>query len=119
MSIAKAALLPFSLLAAQFLNAGDLRLIDAVKEQDRKAIDSLLRSRVDVNVPQPDGATPLAWAVHLDQADTVDALLKAGAKVNTVDEYGDTPLTLAATVGNSGIIQKLIAAGSTRVRSQR
>src|SRR6476661_7047695 len=74
------------LLSAQILAAGDLRLIEAVKDQDRKAIDTLLRSNADVNTSQPDGATPLAWALYLDQSDTVDALLKAGAKVNTADE---------------------------------
>jgi ankyrin repeat protein len=103
------------LCSASCLVAGDLRndlrLIDAVKDQDRKAIDSLIGS-TDVNVAQPDGATPLAWAVYLDQADIADRLLNAGAKVNTADEYGDTPLTLACTTGNSAIIEKLIAAGA-------
>jgi ankyrin repeat protein len=101
------------LLSAPWLTAGDLRLIDAVRDQDHKAVDSLLLAHVDVNVSQPDGATPLAWAVYLDQGDTVDALLKAGAKVNTADEYGETPLTLACATGNTAIIEKLIAAGAS------
>ena len=100
------------LFAVPYLYAGDLRLIDAVKEQDHKAVDSLLRAKVDVNTPQPDGATALGWAVYTDQVDMVDSLLKAGAKVNVADEYGDTPLTLACTTGNTAIIQKLIAAGA-------
>jgi uncharacterized protein len=84
-----------------------------VKDQDRTAVESLLKSRVDVNAPQPDGSTPLAWAVYLDQADTVDLLLKAGANVNTADEYGETPLTLACSTGNSAtIVEKLIQAGA-------
>src|ERR1035438_9903014 len=97
-------------LVAGGLTAGDFRLIEAVKDQDHKIIETLLRDHVDVNTPQPDGATPLAWAVYLDQADTVDALLKAGAKVNSADEYGETPLTLACSTGNTAVIEKRLDA---------
>ncbi len=95
-------------LAGQSFAAGNLPLIDAVKDQDRRAVDKLIAAKTDVNAPQPDGATALAWAVYLDQADTVDLLLKAGAKVNTADEYGETPLTLACGTGNTAIIGKLL-----------
>jgi uncharacterized protein len=92
--------------------AGDLRLIEAIKDRNTKAVSSLLSEHVDVNWPQPDGATPLAWAVYLDQQDTVDLLMKAGAKVNTTDEYGETPLTLACANGNGAVIGKLLEAGA-------
>ena len=95
-------------MAAQSFAASNLPLIDAVKDRDRKTVNSLIASKADVNTPQPDGATALAWAVYLDQADTVDTLLKAGAKVNTADEYGETPLTLACGTGNTAIIGKLL-----------
>lgn len=98
--------------AGPCLLASDSRLIEAVKEQDRKAITSLLSQHVDVNAAQPDGATPLAWAVYLNQKDTVDLLMKAGAKANTVDEYGESPLTLAAITGDAGVIEKLLKAGA-------
>ncbi len=105
-----------ALLFSQSLTAAelrpDLRLIDAIKDNDQKAVDSLLRDHVDVNVAQPDGATPLAWAVYLDQTATIDELLKAGAKVETADEYGETPLTLACGTGNSAVILKLLDAGA-------
>src|ERR1051326_8613267 len=45
----------------------DPRLIDAVKRRDDKAFAALLRAKVDVDAAQPDGATPLAWAVHLGE----------------------------------------------------
>ncbi len=99
-------------LATACFAASDLRLIEAVKDRNAKAVNSLLSEHVDVNSPQPDGATPLTWAVYLDQEETVDLLMKAGAKVNTVDEYGETPLTLACANGNGTVIGKLLGAGA-------
>ena len=90
----------------------DPRLLDAIKDQGGRPVAGLIQQHADVNAAQPDGTTPLAWAVYLDQADTVNQLLKAGAKVNTADEYGDTPLTLACATGDFVIIEKLIAAGA-------
>jgi hypothetical protein len=60
----------------------DTRLLDAVKRQDRPAVAALLKERIDVNAPQPDGTTALHWAAYHDDADTVAALLRAGAKAN-------------------------------------
>ena len=37
----------------------DLRLLDAVKRRDPKAVTALLQLRSDVNAAQPDGATAL------------------------------------------------------------
>ena len=105
--------LPILLLFASVAGASsDSRLIEAIKDRNARAVNSLLRDHVDVNSPQPDGATPLAWAVYLDQEDTVDLLMKAGAKVNAVDEYGETPLTLACANGNGAVIAKLLGAGA-------
>ena len=90
----------------------DLRLLDAVKRRDDKAFHSLLRAKVDLNAAQPDGATALAWAIHLGQRSMAEALLDAGAKANTVDEYGETPLTLAAANGESALVTRLVKAGA-------
>src|SRR3954467_5626586 len=79
------------LCATLCLAATDVRLIDAVKRRDRKAITGLMREKANVNPAQPDGAPALAWATYLDDRDTAEALLAAGAKVNTADEYGETP----------------------------
>jgi ankyrin repeat protein len=92
--------------------ASDLRLIEAIKSQNPKAVDALLSSQADVNAAQPDGATPLAWAVYLNQTEVAERLLKAGAKVNTADEYGDSPLTLACGLGNDVLVDKLLTAGA-------
>jgi ankyrin repeat protein len=90
----------------------DLRLLEAVKRRDQKMFTALLQARVDVNVAQPDGATALAWAVHLGERRMAEALLDAGARANTADEYGETPVTLAAANGDAALLQRLIAAGA-------
>jgi len=100
-----------AVLSAQQGHRGDLRLLDAVKRRDQKALTTLLRAKVDVNAAQPDGATALAWAVYLDQPAMVEALLDAGAKADTTDEYGETPVTLAAANGDAPLVQRLLAAG--------
>jgi len=75
----------------------DVRLLDAVKRRDEKAFAALLRAKADVNAAQPDGATALAWAVHLGERRMAEALLDAGADADTADEYGETPVTLEQT----------------------
>ena len=92
--------------------ATDLRLTDAIRRRDRKAIASLLAQKADVNAAQPDGATALSWAAFLDDSETAALLLAAGANVKTADEYGETPLTLAAANGNAALVQKLLKAGA-------
>ena len=44
----------------------DLRLGNAIVEQDPDAVEALLATGVDVNMPRADGATALLWAAHWD-----------------------------------------------------
>jgi ankyrin repeat protein len=92
--------------------AEDLRLLDAVKRQDKATVRTLVRQHVDVNTVQPDGATALHWAVHWEDLETTDLLIRAGAGVNTANDLGVTPLTMAAASGNAAIIERLLAAGA-------
>jgi ankyrin repeat protein len=94
------------------VGVNDFRVIDAVKRRDSKALAALIRAKADVNAAQPDGATALAWAIHLGERSMAETLLGAGAKVNSVDEYGETPLTLAAANGDTAIVQRLLKAGA-------
>src|SRR5687767_12539260 len=71
---------------------GDQRLVTAVRQRDRLATQALLKQKVDVNVPQPDGSTALHWAAHGDDLESVQLLLRAGANVNAVNDFGVTAL---------------------------
>src|SRR5215212_3192213 len=102
-----------SLFCATHLGAaGDVRLIEAVKSQNVESVRSLLKTRVDVNASQPDGATALHWAVHQDALATADLLIRAGARANAANELGVTPLYLACTNRNAAMVKRLLAAGA-------
>jgi ankyrin repeat protein len=92
--------------------AGDLRLIQAVRNGDRAAVRSLLSQHVNVNATEPDGASALAWAVHRNDSGLADELIKAGANVNAPNDYGVAPLSLACTNRNAVIVEALLEAGA-------
>src|SRR5438046_9596408 len=83
------------------VSAMDMRLTDAIKRRDHRAVAALVAQKADINAAQPDGATPLAWAVYLDDRESADLLLSAGANVKTADEYGEAPLTLPGANGTA------------------
>lgn len=92
--------------------AGDLRLVEAVKQQNTAAVRGLLQQGLDVNAPQPDGATALHWAAHWADLDTAELLIRAGARVNAVSDLGVTPLYLAAANGSASMVETLLGAGA-------
>jgi ankyrin repeat protein len=101
-----------SLPIAAFGASGDLRLVDAAKNRDRDAVRSLLKQHIDVNTPEADGATALAWAAHWDDTEIADLLIHAGANVNAANSYGVTPLSLACTNQNAAMVEKLLNSGA-------
>ncbi len=104
-----APLLSISCFAA---GSGDLRLVDAAKNRNHEAVRSLLQQHIDVNTPQADGATALAWAAHWDDLEAADLLIRAGANVNAANSYGVTPLSLACTNQSAAMVEKLLKAGA-------
>src|SRR5688572_12562318 len=84
-------------------SSSDLALVDAVRHQDHDAVRRLLQQKVDVNAPQPDGATALHWAAYRDDLDTADLLIRSGARANVANELGVTPLYLAAENRNAAL----------------
>ena len=97
----------------------DLRLVNAVRSQDGAVARALLKQRVDVDQPQPDGTTALAWAAHWDDLEMTDLLLGAGADVNLANDYGLAPLSHACSNRSAAIVAKLLKAGADPNRAQR
>jgi ankyrin repeat protein len=99
---------------ASFTDAAtpDRRVVDAAEKRDGAALKTLVKQRANVNTPQPDGATAIAWAAHWDELEMADVLIAAGADVNARNDIGVTPLTLACTNGSAAMVAKLLRAGA-------
>jgi ankyrin repeat protein len=92
--------------------SSDLRLLEAVKAQDRTTALALIAQHVNVNAPESDGTMPLHWAVHENDVPMVDSLIRAGANVNVKNDYGVTPLAEAAVIGNPAMLECLLKGGA-------
>ncbi len=72
----------------------------------------MIASGADVNQAQPDGTTPLHWAVYRVDRELVNALLRKGARARVVNRYGATPLAEASRIGNAELTAMLLEAGA-------
>ncbi|RYF88554.1 MAG: ankyrin repeat domain-containing protein, partial [Caulobacteraceae bacterium] len=68
--------------------AADRTLLDAVKDGDSVAVQSLLAAKADPNAPLADTSTVLAWAVAHQDPPIVRALLASGANPDAADRAG-------------------------------
>jgi ankyrin repeat protein len=87
-------------------------LAQAAKMGDTAAINRLLERHVNVNAPDSDGTTALAWVAHRDDVEAAILLIHAGANVNAANELGVTPLYLACLNGNLSMVEALVRAGA-------
>ena len=72
-----------------------------------------MRKGLDVNkVDTSFGATPLAWAAMLGDADSAKLLLDAGANLKTTNRDGSTPLHSAAFLGRAKVVAVLLEHGA-------
>ena len=100
-------------IASLSAGANESRLAEAIQAGNREAIRTLLKDPAAVKATEPDGTTPLHWAVRSDDLETSKALLAAGASASAANRYGVTPLSLAAVNGNAAMIEALVAAGAS------
>jgi ankyrin repeat protein len=99
----------FAAAVTSFAQSGSA-LADRIEAGDRKAALELLTRNAPVNSPQPDGSTPLHWAVYRVDEELVKALLARGAKADVVNNYGSSPLSEAVRVANANLVEILLNA---------
>jgi ankyrin repeat protein len=95
--------------------AAILAIASSVHAQAKKPVVSGLSrtsQKADVNRTNPDGSTPLQWAVFNGDVAEAKRLLRAGANVTLANKYGASPMTLAAEVGNAEMLKVLLEAGA-------
>ncbi len=88
------------------------QLVDEIEQRNWERAAERIESGENVLSTQPDGMTPLHWAVFHGHADTVKRLLDAKADVNAVTEYEVTPLSIACQNGDAAITPLLLEAGA-------
>jgi uncharacterized protein len=91
---------------------GQSSLADRIQAGDRKAALAMIAQGADVNQAQPDGTTPLHWAVYRVDRELVTALLRKGARAQVVNRYGSSPLAEATRVANVELVAMLLEAGA-------
>jgi ankyrin repeat protein len=91
---------------------GDLRLVEAARNQDQPRVRTLLNQHVDVHARSDDGSTALLWAAHWNDVATADLLIHAGANANAANDFRITPLSLACTNGSVALVELLLKAGA-------
>jgi ankyrin repeat protein len=99
-----------SIVSFTVLAEPDLRLVEAAKDQNWEAVHALVGD-VDINSPQADGATALAWSTYWDNLEAVRLMIRNGSDANASNDYGVTPLILASENGNSSIVKTLLEEG--------
>ncbi|MEJ0035409.1 MAG: ankyrin repeat domain-containing protein [Gammaproteobacteria bacterium] len=84
---------------AQYRPTGGLTpLLYAARAGCDRCILAMLKAGADVNLPTPEGVTPLMVAIDNQHYDTAKLLMRKGANPHTWDWYGRTPLYVAVDV---------------------
>jgi ankyrin repeat protein len=87
-------------------------LATLVQAGETKLALQQIQAGVDVNRAQPDGTTPLMWAVYRTDYEVAEALIAKKADVNVGNEFGAVPLTEAARQSNARLVKMLLDAGA-------
>ena len=73
------------------------------------------KEKIDVNISDITGATPLHYACSGGYIDVVKLLLKFGADINTIKMSGSTPLHLAILHGHLDLVENILLNKSIKV----
>ena len=100
---------------AQYRPVGGLTaLLYASRDGCYDCVEALIKSGADVNVPTPEGVTPLMVALDNDQNDVAKLLLDRGANPHVSDWWGRTALYIAVDRKASLVVGRGGAGGGGR-----
>src|SRR5258705_13872991 len=91
-----AALMGSTILAGAALAAGDMSLVNAAKEGDRAAVQTVLKGLTKQDVASAEGTAALVWAATRNDLAMADLLLHACANTKAANEFGAPALYAAA-----------------------
>jgi len=81
-------------------SGGFTPLLYAARENCMACVDVLLKNKADIDLPDPDGVSPLLLAIMNANWDLAKQLITAGADVNQWDIFGEAPLLTAVDLRN-------------------
>jgi len=81
-------------------SGGFTPLLYAARENCFACVDVLLKNKADIDLPDPDGVSPLLLAILNANWDLAKQLIVAGADVNQWDIFGEAPLVTAVDSRN-------------------
>jgi len=88
-----------------------LALCSAVLEDDRAAVEQLVKDGVDLNLKGKDGITPLLWVLGTKNKELFDLLLVAGANPNLQTKRGASVMGYVAAMPNSFFLKTVLKHG--------
>jgi ankyrin repeat protein len=91
---------------------GSPSVAEAAKNQQKTALQALLKQKAAVNAPDVEGMTALMWAAHWNDLEMTQMLLKAGADPKLKSTFDDNALYEACLNGNAAIVEALLKAGA-------
>jgi len=91
---------------------GSTPLHQAVRDNDTRTVDALLKRGANVKASTRYGVTPIQIAAMNGNAAIVRRLLDAGADVNTATPGGETALMTAARTGKADVLTLLLDRGA-------
>src|SRR6188508_1025384 len=84
----------------------------AVRNDDAKLVDQLIRAGANAKAENRYGVTTIALACENGSAPVVERLLKAGVSANTTGPLGETALHLCARTGKPDAVRVLLTNGA-------
>lgn len=98
-------------LAQRAIPVEDHSLLEAVRKGESEIVALLLRSKVDPDVRDEEGRTPLMLALHSGRPDLAHRMMEAGADLEARDKRGDPVLSYAVRSGETSVVKGVIELG--------